>query len=49
MLQCSIIRGVGYRPENPREATYDMMDTAGDAASKATDTMNSAASGICLC
>jgi len=48
MLQC-FIRGIGFRQENAREGAQDMMDKAGDAAWKATDTMNSAASGIRLC
>lgn len=38
-------RGFGLKQGNAREATQNLMDRAGDAASKATDTMNSAASG----
>jgi hypothetical protein len=42
------IRGFGIGKDNPSEAGQNMMGKAGDAASMATNTMNSAASGIGL-
>lgn len=42
------VRGFGFDQEDAKDAAHKVMDKVGDAASKTTQTMNSAASGDCL-
>ena len=44
-----VFRGFGFDQEDAKETAHRIMDKAGDAVSKTTETMNAAASGDCRC